>query len=214
MKKGIALLLAVLLLALTGAAALSDEAQGTDMYVYTKNGKVLLVRSSMSTKDNTNVIGSLPYGAKVVIYGHRDGWAMIDYGNTIGYIMYRFLSKQKPEPFAGSTAGAKTETAKAEATAAPAETAPADTGLSAATVDELNALLDSAVFVTPYTVTTRPIRASGWATMRWFPTTNAKEMGTFGANYELTVIAELEGWLQVSDPATGMVGFVNRTLVQ
>ena len=214
MKKCIALLLAVLMLVLTGAMALADEAQGTDMYVYTKNGKVLLVRSSMSTKDNTNVIGSLPYGAKVIIYGHRDGWAMIDYGNTTGYIMYRFLSKSKPEPFAGSTETQKTETAKAAAPAATAAPAPADKALSAATVEELNALLDSAVFVTPYTVTTRPVRASGWVSLRWFPTTNAKEMGTFGANYELTVIAELEGWLQVSDPATGMVGFVNRTLVQ
>ena len=213
MKRLISAGLAVAMLCgvlMAGTAMAADN--GYIMFVYTENGGSLHVRSSMNT--GNNIIGKLDFGTAVHVYNFYSGWAMIDYGNTTGYIMYRFLSKQKPEPFAGSTAGAKTETAKAEATAAPAETVPADTGLSAATVDELNALLDSAVFVTPYTVTTRPIRASGWVTMRWFPTTNAKEMGTFGANYELTVIAELEGWLQVSDPATGMVGFVNRTLVQ
>ena len=201
MKKTISLILAMALLALLASAALS-EGQGTEMYVYTKNGKVLKVRSSMSAKDDSNVIGTLPYGKKVFIYGVRDGWAIIDYGNQAGYIMYRFLSKEKPAPFTPSD--------KPEKTAASNEFATSE----ASTVAQMNTLAVSARIVTPYTVTVRPTRASGWVYMRWFPSRNAEEMATFGANYQLTVLAELKDWYQVSDPATGKVGFIYKSYIQ
>ena len=201
MKKTISLILAMALLALLASAALS-EGQGTEMYVYTKNGKVLKVRSSMSAKDDSNVIGTLPYGKKVFIYGVRDGWAIIDYGNQAGYIMYRFLSKEKPAPFTPSD--------KPEKTAASNEFATSE----ASTVAQMNTLAVSARTVTPYTVTVRPTRASGWVYMRWFPSRNAEEMATFGANYQLTVLAELKDWYQVSDPATGKVGFIYKSYIQ
>ena len=198
MKKAIGLMLAMMMLVLLASAALA-ESQGTVMYVYTKNGKGLNVRSSMSTKDDANVIGSLAYGTKVIIYGVRDGWAMIDYGNTTGYIMYRFLSKSKPA--ANKPSGS-------------AEKQTAESIKNAASVAQMNALIPSASTVVPYTVTVRPVRASGWVYMRWFPSQSAKEMATFGANYELTVIAELKDWYQVSDPATGKVGFIYKSYVQ
>ena len=120
MKKVIALMLAMMMAVLLVSAAMAEEAQGREMYVYTKNGKVLLVRSSMSSDNNSNVIGSLPYGAKVIIYGIRDGWAMIDYKNTTGYIKSRFLVKQKPAPYgsSGKTSGT-TKDASVEAAAQP-----------------------------------------------------------------------------------------------
>ena len=198
MKKILGLMLSVMLLVLLASAALS-ESQGTDYYVYTKNGKGLNVRSSMSTADNSNIIGSLDYGTKVVIYGVKDGWAMIDYGNTTGYIMYRFLVKTKPAPYKTSDS---------------AEQNTNDTTKDASTVTQLNALIASAKFVEPYTVTVRPTRASGWVYMRWFPSRTANEMATFGANYQLTVIAELKDWYQVSDPATGKIGFIYKSYVQ
>ena len=50
MKKVIGLMLAMMMLVLFASAALS-ESQGKEMYVYTKNGRVLKVRSrSRSTK--------------------------------------------------------------------------------------------------------------------------------------------------------------------
>lgn len=201
MKKAIALILAAALLVLAASAALAED-QGTDMYVYTKNGKVLKVRSSMSTKDDSNVIGTLSYGTKVVIYGHTNGWAIIDYGNTAGYIMYRFLVKEKPAPFKASA----TETEKPDPNVFSTK--------NATTVAQLNTLIASATTVTPYTVTVRPTRASGWVYMRWFPSKSAQEMATFTSNYDLTVIAELKDWYQVSDPATGRVGFIYKSYVQ
>ena len=202
MKKIISLILSVMMLALLASAALA-ESQGTDMWVYTKNGKVLKVRSSMSTKDDSNVIGTLPYGTKVVTYGgNYNGWTLIDYGDgwTDAYVMYRFLSKTKPDPFTPSS-----DTPAQEA---------GDPIKEASTVVQMNALIASARYVEPYRVTVRPVRASGWVYMRWFPSRTAKEMATFGANYELTVIAELKDWYQVEDPATGKVGFVYKSYIQ
>ena len=198
MKKVIGLMLSMMLLVLLASAAMA-ESQGTTYYVYTKNGKGLNVRSSTSIKDDSNVIGSLAYGTKVIIYGVMDGWAMIDYGNTTGYVMYRFLSKSKPAPYnpSGST-----------------EKKTAGTTKDASTVAQMNALLSSAVFADPYMVTVRPVRASGLVYMRWFPSQNAETMATFSANCELMVIAELKDWYQVSDPATGKVGFIYKSYVQ
>ena len=200
MKKLLGLMLAVMMLVLLASAALS-ESQGTDMYVYTKNGKVLKVRSSMSTENDSNVIGTLNYGQKVVIYGHRNGWAMIDYGNTTGYIMYRFLVKEPPAPYKGSDNQKKQESAGSST-------------MDATTVAQMNAMVASAKTVEPYTVTVRPTRASGWVYLRWFPSKSAAEMATFSGNYELTVIAELKDWYQVEDPATGRVGFIYKSYVQ
>ena len=199
MKRILGLTLAVMLLAVLASTAVS-ESQGTDMYVCTKNGKVLLVRSSQSAKDDSNVIGTLSYGQKVIIYGHQNGWALIDYGNTAGYIMYRFLVKEKPAPY--SPSGSTEQKTNVFTTK------------DASTVDQLNKLLVSARIVPPYTVTVRPTRASGWVYMRWFPSKSAQEMATFSGNYELTVIAELRDWYQVSDPATGKVGFIYKSYVQ
>ena len=197
MKKVISLMLSMILLLVLASSAMS-ESQGTDYYVYTKNGKGLNVRSSMSAADDSNIIGSLPYGTKVITYGVKDGWAMIDYKNTLGYIMFRFLVKTKPAPYKPSD---------------PSEQKTAGTANSS-TVTQMNALIASAKYVDPYTVTVRPVRASGWVYMRWFPSRTAHEMATFGANYQLTVIAELKDWYQVSDPATGKVGFIYKSYVQ
>ena len=202
MKRVISLLLAMMLLVLFTFAAMAED-QGTVMYVYTKNGKGLNVRSSMSTKDESNIIGSLAYGQKVVTYGgNYNGWTLIDYGDgwTDAYVMYRFLSKTKPASYTPSEEKGK-ETSETS-------------GKEASTVAQLNALIASAKYVNPYTVTVRPVRASGWVYLRWFPSKKAEAMATFNANYQLTVIAELKDWYQVSDPVTGKVGFVYKSYVQ
>ncbi len=195
MKKVISLVLATMLLVLLASAALA-ESQGTVMYVRTGDGKSLRVRSSMSTRDTTNVIGSLPYGAKVVTYGHMGGWAMIDYGNRTAYVMYRFLVKYKPEPFDPDTPVPSADTR------------------SFTTVGQLNTLTANMKPVTPYTVVVRPTRASGWVYLRWFPSRAAKEITTYSGYHELTVINELKDWYQVTDPSTGAVGFIYKSYVQ
>jgi len=195
MKKVISLVLATMLLVVFMAAAVA-ESQGTTMYVKTGDGDVLRVRSSMSTRDKTNIIGYLKYGQKVVIYGQKDGWAMIDYGNRTAYVMYRFLVKTQPGPFDPSNPGTTADTR------------------SFSTVAQLNTLTTTAKTVTPYTVVVRPTRASGWVYLRWFPSRASKEIAIFNGYREVTVIAELKDWYQVSDPATGAVGYIYKSYVQ
>ena len=200
MKKLIGLVLAVMLLAGIAISATSEETQGREMYVYTKNGKVLLVRSSPSTTEN-NVINSLPYGSKVFTYGSPEpGWTYIEWGNNHGYVMSRFLVNKKPE--ARDTSSSSTTKSSGFNTEA------------ATTVSEINTLLASAKQVAPYNATVRPARASGWVYMYWLPTKNATQIATYSANQELTVIAELKDWYQVEDPSTGMIGFVYQSYIQ
>ena len=197
MKKIIGLILTVIMLAAAVSAVLA-ESQGTVMYVYTENGKGLTVRSSMNTTDS-NFVDSLPYGSKVFAYGNpKPGWTYIEYGGKSGYVMSRFLVKSKPEPHdAGSAQNSGSFDTRA-----------------AVSVEQINTLLASAKTVTPYTVTLRPTRSSGWVYMRWLPSRNAAQMATFGANYQVTVIAELKDWYQVQDPATGKVGFIYKSYIQ
>ena len=114
--------------------------------------------------------------------------------------MSRYLVKNKPAPYNPS----------GEPTPDPRNF---DTR-SAATVEQMNTLLASAKPVTPYTITVRPTRASGWVYMRWLPSRNAAQAATYGANQQLTVLAELKDWYQVQDPATGRVGFIYKSYIQ
>ena len=200
MKKFISVLIAAVLLVVAVSVAVS-ESQGTTMYVKTPNGKALNVRSSMSTADDSNVIGALRYGSKVITYGGNNGWLMIDFGKQTGFIMAKYLVKEKPAPYDGSgSSGAKK--------------AGSFNVKEATNVSQLNSLAASAKFVTPYTVTVHPTTAKGSVYVRWFTTKNAETLLTLSDGDELTVISELTDWYQVSDPATGKVGFVYYTYVK
>ena len=199
MKKHLVFMAVVAVLVLLVSAALAD----VTMYVYTKNGKSVHVRTSMSTKDNSNIAGDLPYGAEVKVYDpNYNGWAMVEYpGGGYGdyYIMSRFLSYYKPPKFDPSKGG---------------ETPSAETDTKAfTTVNQLNTLVKSVKFVDPYTVTVRPTRASGWTYLRWYPSRNSEPLATFSGDYQLTVIAELKDWYQVKDPQSGRTGFIYKSYI-
>ena len=103
-KKIISLTAAVLLMmALLIPAVHAD----TTMYVYTENGGTLNVRSSERIENN--VIGTLPYGAKVTVRSSYNGWSQILYPwvNTVSggyrvdyaYVQSRYLISVKPAPY-------------------------------------------------------------------------------------------------------------------
>ena len=180
--------------------------------MYTENGKGLNVRATPGGE----VVGSLKYGTKIYCYykDNGNGWALIDYtydmpgygkGTYACFVSSRFLVKKKPAARSTSS-GSKTETAAAT-TAAVTEAASADP------LAALNEEFSAAKKVTPYTVYARPTRTSGWINLRWAPSKSAEIMGTYRANASLTVIQELKNWYQVEDPATGLVGFVDKNFV-
>ena len=208
MKKRLIALLMVLVLAaglIPAALAEDDTPMASEgyYYVYTENGKGLNVRST----PGGDVVGSLKYGTKIYCY-YRDGgngWALIDYyynnpgygyGTYAAYISSRYLRKNKPPARnGGSSSSSSASSASADVTA------------------EINAEFKSAKKVTPFIVTVRPTRASGWVNLRWAPSKSAELMATYKQNEKLLVIKETNNWYQVEDQDTGDVGFINKQFV-
>ena len=208
MKKRLIALLMVLVLAaglIPAALAEDDTPMASEgyYYVYTENGKNLYVRSTPGGE----IVGSLKYGTKIYCY-YRDGgngWALIDYyynnpgygyGTYAAYISSRYLRKNKPPARnSGSSSSSSASSASADVTA------------------EINAEFKSAKKVTPFIVTVRPTRASGWVNLRWAPSKSAELMATYKQNEKLLVIKETNNWYQVEDQDTGDVGFINKQFV-
>ena len=201
-------LLSLALVAIMAAMLLPAVVASADewtMYVFTDNGHTLNVRRDPMTGDN--IIGQLKYGEAVSVrMTSANGWATIDWAAGDGYVAYvqsRYLSPYKPAPIAQATQ-------KPSSTPKPADKAASD---AAKTLSDMNAEFKSAVKVSPYTVISRPSRASGWVNLRWAPTLEAERIATCPQGKELTVLAELKNWYQVQDPETGMIGFISRKFV-
>ncbi len=203
MKRWLSLAAAAVLLAIAIPGAVMAD-NGWTMYVYTENGGSLNVRSSERVENN--VLGTLRYGTAVTVYALYNGWAMIWYPYTSGgyhtdyaYVQSRYLVYQKPS----------------DRRPAPAPTAaPAPSSNAAQVLAEMNAEFRSAKQVTaPYTIVSRPSRASGWVNLRWAPTMEAERIAACPQGKELIVLAVLKNWYQVRDPATGMIGFISSKYV-
>ena len=213
MKKLVSVILALLLAAtglMTIAAAEDDSSLGEGYYyVYTENGKTLNVRDT----PGGTVVGRLKYGQKIFCY-YKDGgtgWALIDYtydkpgygmGTYACFVSSRFLVKNKP------AARPKKSTTTTDTTAVTAATTAAADPMA-----DINAEFASAKRVTPYKVTVRPSRVSGWVPMHWAPGSNTTILATYMANAQLLVLKETNNWLQVEDQDTGDVGFISKTFV-
>lgn len=198
------ILAAALLLALVPAALAYDDTPMDSegyYYVYTENGKGLNVRDT----PGGNVVGSLKYGTRIYCYYNQDGWALIDYtynkpgygqGTYACFVSSRFLQKSKPPARSGgSSSGSST------------------TPVASDSWTEINNEFASAKEVTPFKVTVRPTRVTGWVNLRWAPSKNAQLMRTYKANDTLLVIKETTNWYQVEDQDTGDVGFINKAFV-
>ena len=187
-----------LVLALAMLLALYIPTAGAEavLYVYSDNGGYVNVRTEPQV--NAPVIRKYDYGSTIIVYAFLDnGWAIVscgtEYNNAKGYMQSRYIITNPPAPKAPS--------------------APKPTSKNYNTVDEINNLLKSAKQVTPYMITVRPTRASGWVYVRWIPSKNSIAVATYQAGKQLRVIAELKDWFQVTDPDTGAVGFVFNSYV-
>ena len=197
-RKWAALALAAMMLALTIPLGVSADGERI-MYVYTDNGKSLHVRQDPMI--GNNIIAELAYGEAVSVrMTSASGWATIDWINGYGgvaYVMSRYLVDYKPggrTPVGPSGGGSASEAARA--------------------LEDMNAEFRSCVKVyAPYRVVARPTRASGWVNLRWAPSTMAERITTCSQGKELKVLAEMTNWFQVEDPATGMIGFIDRRYV-
>ena len=203
-KRIISLALIAMMLAMFIPAIAAADGEWT-MYVYTDNGGTLNVRNEPMKGDN--VVGTLNYGDAVSVrMTMANGWAAISWvhaDNFVGYVQSRFLVNYKPAAKGSGSSSSKTSTS----------TSTANTTDAKKVLSQMNAEFAAGKKVSPYTVVSRPSRASGWVNLRWAPTTEAERIATCPQGKELTVIAELKNWYQVQDPATGMIGFISRQYV-
>ena len=195
-KRFVSMMLVVLTLMLAvfvPAAALAGEegpnAHAGYYYVKTGNGKGLNVRDN----PNGKVVGSLKYGTRVYVDAFSDSeWALITYRYDNGhgkndyaaYVSTRFLVRSNPGKFQGSSSSSAANTVKRTEKA-----------------------------VSPYTIVSRPSRAAGWVNLRSTPSTEAKVLTRCYAGKTLTVVAEMNGWFKVVDPANGAIGYISSKFV-
>lgn len=187
----------------TGTGVPGSIVPGTydTMYVYTENGKSLNVRSTPYV--GNNIIGYAPYRSSVQVIRFLDnGWACIAWYGGEAYVQSRFLQWYQPDPYTPVTP-----------TATPAPTATAEPYTATDTLAVLNAEFRTAKLVTPFSVTVRPSRASGWVNMRWAPSKDVEAIAQYRSGVKLTVIAETQSWYQVVDPDTESTGFIMKAYV-
>lgn len=189
-KRILTMLLAVLFAAVCLPFAAAEE--DNEFYIYTENGNPLNLRD----EPNGEIIGRLECGAKVKVETViNENWAMItaesgdtDAGETTGYVNRRFLVKELPKE---------------------AEDA-ADADYTGDELAEINAEFSAAKAVTPYRISVRPARVTSWATMRWTPGPTGMVINRYRSGDKLTVLKELKHYLQVQDPLTGDVGYMEK----
>lgn len=183
-----------LALALLAALFLPFASAETTMYVKTRTGSGLNVRSA--AKVANNVIGSFKYGEPVVVLSiQTNGWAKVMFGSKgEGYVSSRYLSTTKP------TGTPSKSTAKTDNKTA------ADTSMTQVN-SEFKAMK---VLTTPVTLAVTPNRVSSWVYFRWAPNTAASIITSFPSGKRLTAIAEGKNWYQVQDPETGRIGFISK----
>ena len=202
MKKMLSLILTLALLLAVSAATAEESGEGT-WYIYTQNGKALNVRNSPGGE----IVGTLECGSEIQVDAFVDNnWALITFrydqpgfgeGDYAAYINRRFLTRREPSTWVSDLSAESYVAA----------------GAAMDPITEINAEFRSAKKVEPYRVLVRPTRVSGWADLRWAPSHSAEVLAVFRANTELLVLKELTNWLQVQDPATGDIGYINRGFV-
>ena len=203
-----ALILALALMLCLTAFAVTAGAEGEIMYVKTGDGGPVNVRSGPGK--NYDAIGKLNYGDSVFVdwsYAGNDGWSRVVWGSYgDAYIMSRFLVSYEPDPYNPQPAPQPQPSPSGEDT---------ETDIRAyKSVKKLNTIVQNAKFVEPYEITVTPTRASGWIYVRWFPSRDSKEIGTYADGKVLRVIAELKDWYQVEDPDNGRTGFIYKSYLK
>ena len=187
MKRVITVILAVALIA---ALALPAMADAFTLYV-NSNGVKVYAKKDTSSK----VYGKLSKGQKVLIEKKSGKWYAIlvqdpsGDGQTLGWIQAKYLSTTKPS-----------KDRKKKTTPAP----------KAATVPtkEINRVLDTMQDVTPYAAEVVTKTERGTVALRRQPTTGGQLILHLANGAPVRVLAEGDGWFQVSDPASGNAGYM------
>ena len=187
-KRVVTVMLAVALLA---ALALPAVADAFTLYA-TKDGVKVYAKKDTGAK----VYRRLSKGEKLLIEKKSGNWYAIlvqdpsGDGQTLGWIQAKYLSTTKP-----SKDKKKKTTHAPRATVSPQK--------------EINRLLDTMREVTPYEAEVVTMTERGTVALRRQPSTAGQQLASLMNGSPLRVLAEGEGWFQVSDPTSGRIGYMS-----
>ncbi len=186
MNKRIIALVSIVALLVSMFAFMAPASAYYAVYSHCRNGKPLNVRSGPGKE--YSIVGKYNYGEMIYVIGETyPGWLQIE---NQGYVQASLTCAYDPGPYVPSPTPTKSPSEKKQST--------------------LDATYASAKTVTPYMITLQATpRSKGVANVRWQPIKSAKLLRAYAPGTQLKVLAELNKWYQVQDPATQEVGYVN-----
>lgn len=189
MKKSLALLLALAVIASVCCVSTAALADSYPLYVYTENGKTLNLREAPNT--DAKVLQNIPFGDEFwVSYFLGNGWAYGHWGGEFGYVMSRYLVTEKPT-HKPTPVPAKQDTEKTEKAKLASET-------------------KSEHDIEPTYIAVRASRTSGWVNFRTGPGQITKRITSFADGKELIAYGETDNWYRAKDPDTGKTGYIHK----
>lgn len=192
MRKLLSLVLALTVILSACAALTTAAAESGKYYVYTSNGKTLNLREGPS-KDY-KVIAKIPYGDEFYVSSSvGNGWSYGHWGGQFGYVMTRYLQKDKP--------GAKP-------TPAPENQQEEE---RRAEQEKLNKELKSEKTIDPIYIAVRATRTSGWINFRKGPSKTTTRIAAFPDGKELIAVGETTNWYKARDPETDKLGYIHKS---
>ena len=192
-KRFFSLMLAAALMLAVFLPAAAEEAGGEPtFYIYTDNTGLPL---NVHAEPYGETIGKLEQGAKVDVVSFISAdWVLIRYDGAetgTAYVSRRHVIDMDPAEIARLA-----EEEQAAFTHDP--------------LTDITAEIESAVSVTPYRITVRPARVTSAVELHWVPSMVGPFMGRYKAGEQLTVLKEMDHYLQVQDTDTGDVGYIHR----
>ena len=185
LKMGAALALALVV----GCCAACAET----FYVYTENGKTLNLRSATDNK----VIANIPYGTALEPDDalSTETAAYVTYKGESGYVKWKYLVREKPAARKKTASTPEPTAASAQAYSGAAVTPSYTTLFAGFQMNRRQAALMQA------------------APMRWVPDPEAPIMRNYQAGQAFEVLVENSAWCQVLDSASGLCGFIQKTML-
>ena len=214
MKKAlsVALVLMVVLSCLSVVSVAGAEKK--TMWVKTENGNGIRARTGPGY--NYVVVGTIPYGQKLEVYGYSGDWAILSYkwntstsSKADTFVPRKYLVFYDPGKYKGSASSDHTVPDPGKSVDIDGPTILTDSPLGSETVEGLNAQYRDFDYVkTPYTMLVVPDTRTGTARLRWAPSKHSTLVAQLPANYALTVLATGSSWAMVRDPGTDKIGFI------
>lgn len=199
-------LLAVMALTLVPAA----QAEWI-MYVSPASGTTVNLRTTPEVNKN-NLIAQVPYGTPLTVKYITNGWACIDYNvgpYGEGFMMVKYLTYDYKAPTA---ANQKRKTSNNTNTnTGSTQQSSSDLAVHYGNMNEQ--FRSFRLVAKPFIVYGKPERVSGYSNMRYAPNEKATLVRRIRQNEMLTVIGETDRWYQVTDPQTGITGYISRFYV-